>query len=187
MILSNEVYEINISKVNYPLRSAGTTKYSRIFNLHEYKKSDFHAAFVIQVKTICGKVCVALIGSFYADAEHCAVLDGSLLTVLMDDEIVCFDLSDISIMKHKSIGNETYFSIYPIIDGYLVHGELSILRLDKDFQQVWNFSGSDIWVIQDGNQAAFRIENDQIFLEDWNGIKYTLNMDGKLLWDTYSS
>lgn len=186
MILSNEAYGINISKADYPLRSAETPKYSRIFNLHGYKESDFHAAFVIQVKTVCDEVCVALIGSFYADAEHCAVLDGSLLTILMDDEIVRFDLSDMSIVKHKSIGDETYFSIYSIIDGYLVHGELSILRLDKDFQQVWSFSGSDIWVIQEGNRAAFRIENDQIFLEDWNGIKYALNMEGKLLWDTYS-
>lgn len=186
MILSNEVYGINISKADYPLRSAETPKYSRIFNLHGYKESDFHAAFVIQVKTVGDEVCVALIGFFYADAEHCAVLDGSLLTVLMDDEIVRFDLSDMSIAQHKSIGDETYFSIYPIIDGYLVHGELSILRLDKNFHQVWSFSGSDIWVIQKENRAAFLIENDQIFLEDWNGVKYALNMDGKLLWDTYN-
>ncbi|MFT9056725.1 MAG: hypothetical protein ABF449_08895 [Ethanoligenens sp.] len=109
-----------------------------------------------------------------------------MLTVLMDDEIVLFDLLDVSIVKHRSIGDETYFSIYPIIEGYLVHGELSILRLDKDFQRVWSFYGSDIWVIQDGNRAAFCIENDQILLEDWNGVKYALNMDGKLLWDTYN-
>lgn len=186
MTLSNEAYGISISKVDYPLRSTETPTYSRIFNLHGYKKSDFHAAFIIRVKTVCGEICAALIGSFYADAEHCAVLDGSLLTVLMDDDIVLFDLTAMSVVKHKSIGDETYFSIYPITDGYLVHGELSVLRLDKNFQQIWSFYGSDILVIHDGNRAAFRIENDQILLEDWNSIKYALNMDGKLLWDTYN-
>lgn len=186
MILSNEVYRISISKSDYPLRSVEAPTYNRTFNFHGYTESDFHAAFIIRVKTARSETCVALIGSFYADAERCAVLEGSLLTVLMDDEIVLFDLLDMSIVKHKSIGDETYFSIYPIIEGYLVHGELSILRLDKDFQRVWSFYGSDIWVIYDGNRAAFCIENDQILLEDWNGVKYALNMDGKLLWDTYN-
>ncbi|HBG58037.1 MAG TPA: hypothetical protein DDX07_08495 [Porphyromonadaceae bacterium] len=94
MIMSNEAYGISISKVDYPLRSTETPKYSRIFNFRGYKESDFYAAFVIQVKAICGEACIALIGSFYADEEHCAVLDGSLLTILMDNEIVRFDLSE---------------------------------------------------------------------------------------------
>jgi len=74
-----------------------------------------------------------------------------------------------------------YFFLYPITDGFLIHGELSILRLDRNFEQVWDFCGSDIWVVPDGTRKALQIVDDRILLEDWNGIKYILNMDGKLV------
>ncbi|MCL1631943.1 hypothetical protein M3N64_08270 [Sporolactobacillus sp. CPB3-1] len=139
---------------------------------------------MIKIKTSNVKTNVALIGSFYAHAAHCAILDGSKLTVLMDDQAVLFDIETMSILRHRSIGDETYFSIYPLSSGYLVHGELSIVRLNSRFEQVWTFSGSDIWVTQNENHEEFRIENDQILLEDWNGVRYALNTNGKLLWNT---
>lgn len=187
MILSNETYKISITKDDaYPLRSIEIRTYNHKFNPCGYNENNFHAAFVIRAKTTSNEVCITLIGSFYSNADHCAVLDGSNLTILMDDEIVLFDLKTVSITAHKTIGDETYFSIYPISGGYLIHGELEILRLDNKYERVWSFYGSDIWVTQDGTHEAFMIANDQIMLEDWNGVKYALDMDGRLIWDTYN-
>ena len=186
MTLSNKTYWVNITKVDYPLRSSEAEAYDHVFNPCGYKENNFHSAFVIKIKTAGRENIVALIGSFYANAEHCATLDDSDLTVLMDDEIVLFDLDAVSILKHKTVGDETYFSIYPVSVGYLIHGELSILRIDNSYARVWDFSGSDIWVVQDNAGEAFKIIGDRIFLEDWNGIKYTLDMDGNLLADTFN-
>ncbi|MGI5985362.1 MAG: hypothetical protein ACOX7O_05860 [Oscillospiraceae bacterium] len=186
MTLSNETYWINISKVNYPLRYMEAQAYDHVFNPCEYTEDDFHSAFIIKIKNVHSERYIALIGSFYADEEHCAALDGTSLTVLMDDEIVNFNLEILSISKQKSVGNETYFSIYSINGGYIIHGELSILRLDKNHERLWDFSGSDIWVTQDRTHEAFKILDDQIFLEDWNGVQYAIDMDGKLIWDTFN-
>ncbi len=181
MELSNNIYYITIDKVDYPLRSQESHTYNYVYNPSDYKEANFHSALIINIETACNKSCIELIGSFYSSPDRCAELEDSKLVVLMDDVIVEFDLETLSVLKHKTIGDETYFSLHPITDGYLIHGELSILRLDRNFEQVWNFYGSDIWVVQDGARESFQIVDDQILLEDWNGIKYILNMDGKLV------
>lgn len=181
MELSNNIYCITIDKADDPLRSQESHNYNYIYNPSDYKEDDIHSAFIISIETACNNSCIELIGSFYSNPDRCAELEDSKLVVLMDDVIVEFDLETLSVLKHKTIGDETYFSLYPITDGYLIHGELSIIRLDRNFEQVWNFYGSDIWVVQDGTREAFQIIDDQILLEDWNGIKYILNMDGKLV------
>lgn len=184
MNLYNDIYYVSIDKVDYPLRWEFIKTYNYVFNLNDYKEDTFHSAFLLNVKNGDRETNIAFIGSFFASPDHCAVLNGSKLTVLMNDEIFVIDLEKVSILMHKLIGDDTYFSIYGINDGYIVHGELSILRLNKEFEQEWDFFGSDIWVTQNDMRQALRIIGDKIFLEDWNGIKYTLDMDGQLINET---
>ncbi|MPM39628.1 hypothetical protein SDC9_86262 [bioreactor metagenome] len=181
MKLSDKIYSITIDKVDYPLRSQESYTYNYVYNPRNYKKDNFHSAFLISIETANNKSCIELIGSFYSNPDRCAILEDSKLIVLMDDVLVEFDLETLLALKYKTIGDETYFSLYPITDGYLIHGELSILRLDRNFEQTWSFYGSDIWVVQDGTRESFQIIDDQIVLEDWNGVKYILNMDGKFV------
>jgi len=58
------------------------------------------------------------------------------------------------------------------------------LRLNRNFEQVWRFGGSDIFATPDVDKETFAISNDKIFLEDWNGYKFILDLDGKLLQET---
>jgi len=63
----------------------------------------------------------------------------------MDDEVFVLDLESILLVQHIAIGNESYFSIYPIHNGYIIHGEQTILRLNRNYDQVWHFCGLDIF------------------------------------------
>ena len=63
-------------------------------------------------------------------------------------------------------------------NGYVVYGELDILKLSPTFDIEWSFSGEDIFVSQDGSMP-FQIANDTIYLSDWNGRKYTIDRYGK--------
>lgn len=186
MTLSNESYWVNIKRSDLPLHVLETQGYDHIFNSCEYGEDDYVSIFSIEIRGEDRQNLVAVIGSCYACDEHCAALDGSKLTVLMDGEIMRFDLETISLLQHQTVGREIYFSIYPIHDGYLIHGELSILRISKDYERIWDFCGADIWVLQDNDRKAIEIVGDRIHLEDWNGVQYILDMDGNVLWDTYN-
>lgn len=179
-ILSN-TYQISISRIEEPLKSKDMQPFEYVFNPREYTTDEFHSAFSIKVETKNRTFSIGLIGSYYAQVDHCAVLDESKLTILMDDEVFVLDLEATSLILHRTIGDETYFAIYPVEGGYIIHGELTVLRLNRDYDQVWCFCGADIFVTQDNGLDAFKIDKNHILLEDWNGMKYTLNMSGNLI------
>jgi hypothetical protein len=155
-----------------------------VFDPKDHKTDEFHLAFSVKIETTKQVFMVGLIGSSYAIDDQCAVLDGSTLTVLMDDEIFVLDLESISLVRHTTIGDESYFAIYPVEHGYIIHGEQAIMRLNRDFEQVWRFYGSDIFVTPGDGKGSFAIADDRIYLEDWNGYKFILDLDGKLLQET---
>ena len=55
-----------------------------------------------------------------------------------------------------------------------------IIRLDKNFNCVWTFSGIDIFTTLD-NTSAFVIDDDRIKLRDFQNNYYEINFDGKLI------
>lgn len=187
MILSNDQYHIRIQKDSKePWQGIDVHAYDYVFDPFEYMDNEFHSAFTITIQSGRGEMRVVFIGSFYAQSDQCAVLEGESLSVLMDNEIVRFDIPAMKIVVQKRLDTFSCFSIYPVQKDYIIHSELEILRLDNAFDLVWSFGGSDIFVTHTGADAAFKMADDQILLEDWNGIRYALDMNGKLLWTTYN-
>ena len=80
----------------------------------------------------------------------------------------------------------TCFQIFKRQDDYIIHGELQVVRLDKDGNIKWRFGGTDIFVSID-NDEEFKIESDGILLTDFSKTKYKIDFDGKLIWDRYKS
>ncbi len=187
MNLSNDLYHISITKEaeHDPTPSIDTRLYDLVLDPYGYIDAEFRTVFLIIVKSFQSRTRIGLVGSFFSNPDHCAVLDGANLIVLMNDIIVHIHLESMEIISHKEIGDTPYFALYLIHKGYIVHGELEILRLDNAFNRIWDFRGSDIFVTQDATHEPIIIAKDQILLEDWNGIRYALDMDGKLIWDTY--
>lgn len=125
----------------------------------------------------------SLIGGILSCVTDCAVLEGNVLTILQNHTITQYALPDVSLLTRRHYhADASWFSLYAIPDGYIVYGEMEVLRLSRDLAVVWSFSGPDIFVYPDG-PPAFAIDRQRrrIELYDWDGTYYELDYDGQLL------
>jgi len=145
------------------------------------RRSDYYKVFSICIDDNGKQKHIALIGSWYGADENIAVLECSDLIVLINTMLVVIDCSTLAIKHCQTISNGgVYFAIQKFDDGYIVFGDLDILKLSAEYETVWSFSGADVFVTQDGSNP-FYIDNNIIYLTDWNGTKYIVDKfgDGK--------
>ena len=74
------------------------------------------------------------------------------------------------------------FEFYDLQDDFLLRGEHSIHRIDKDGEVKWSYGGRDIWVNIDGKPEVI-IEIDKILLTDFDNNEYVINFDGETIED----
>lgn len=183
MIQENEYFKIKINiEKTYTLNSSDNKFYNTILNPFNYTRNDYPIAMEI---VICDEYLeekrIALIGRLYGYDDNCAVLDNKELVVLIDKDIFIIDLVKLKIIRYKKIECcGVNFSIHQVKDGYIVYGELEVFKLGYDFNILWNYSGSDIFVnIDDKN--PFMIDEGIIKIYDWNGKYCEIDFDGKIL------
>jgi len=70
------------------------------------------------------------------------------------------------------------FSLLPFEDDLIVHGEVSISRIDAAGHIVWQFTGHDIFLSLDGT-STFDMYPDYIELTDFNGHRYQVDYNGQ--------
>ena len=63
------------------------------------------------------------------------------------------------------------YGIYKIKKGYIIYGELEVIMLDFNFNELWRFSGADIL-------NYFELCEDKIKLSDWQNNNYEIDFDG---------
>jgi len=68
-------------------------------------------------------------------------------------------------------------AIYEFDGGYVVHGELEIVKLSSMFEMEWRFLGRDIFVSSDGD-CPFEIKGNKIYVVDWLNIRYEIDRFG---------
>lgn len=112
------------------------------------------------------------------------LVDNDHLLICCCDTIFCLTLPGLELKWKTQCDPATCFKIYKQQDDYIIHGELQITKLNKDGQIKWEFSGADIFVSID-NEEEFELENDGILLTDFAGVKYKIDFNGKLIWDTF--
>lgn len=127
-----------------------------------------------------------IIGSGGATDVHqnSSLLDKDQLIICCSDTIFCLTLPDLELKWKTQTDQVTCFQIFKKQDDYIIHGELQVVKLDKDGKIKWEFGGADIFVSID-NEEEFKIENDGILLTDFAKTKYKIDFEGKLIWDTY--
>jgi hypothetical protein len=116
--------------------------------------------------------------------QNSSLLDNSQLLVCCCDTVFCLTLPYLDLKWKTQADQATCFQIFKQQDDYIVHGELQVVKLDRDGNKKWVFGGADILVSID-NEEGFKIENDGILLTDFAKTKYKIDFDGKLIWDTY--
>ena len=180
MIVENEIYKIEITKdETFSLDSTDNKPYGYILNPTDMKRSDYYQALSIDIDNGITQTCIALIGSLYGTVQDVAILENDCLIVLMNTTITAIDGRTLAMKFHKKISDfGIYFSIYEFENGYIIYGELDILKLSPTFEREWSFGGADIFVSLDGDRS-FYIEKDIIYLSDWEGRRYIVNKFGE--------
>jgi hypothetical protein len=110
--------------------------------------------------------------------ETSSILDNSHLILCCCDSVYCLNVPELGLIWRTKADMSTCFQIFKFEDGYIIHGELEISRIDKDGNVIWQFSGVDIFVSMDGRNE-FRINADNIALTDFKGRTYTLGFNGQ--------
>ncbi len=182
MEISNESYFITGMKdINYTINSADNKYYDYVFFMEEYKSFDCYGTYEVVVETLVEKYTVAFVGRNYGCITNSSVLDGDVLTILIDDYIVKFDLilKDI-IFKKKIIDFGTGIEMYAFDNGYIINCELAIIKIDNLGNKIWSVSGRDIWVRLNG-ESSIKIVGDNIELVDFEENKYFINKFGEYI------
>lgn len=179
-VLQNDHYTVTITVDDtFTVDSTDNPKYDYVYNPANNRRGDSRT-FCISVngKNTCR---MALVGDFLSNVTDCAVLENDILTVLQNEHITVINLQNNEVVTCKKLDVfGSNFSIYRIIGGYLIYGEIEILKLDGELNIVWNFSGRDIFVSISGKNAFELMEN-SIRLYDFEDNFYELDFDGHLI------
>lgn len=112
--------------------------------------------------------------------KNSSIIDNDQLLICCCDTIFCLSLPDLGLKWTTQSDQATCFGIYKLQDDYIVHGEIEISRLNNEGNIKWQFSGSDIFVSVDSDDA-FKLNADHIALTDFYKIKYKLDFNGKTI------
>jgi hypothetical protein len=178
MVLENNKYRINIEiDTTYTVKSTDNREYDLIFQVEDYPKGHMYKAFSIAIVNEETTHLIAIVGSCYSEPYHCATLEDNRLVVLMDNTIIFIDIERIKIIKSILINDfGICFALYRFKNGYIVHGELEVIKLDLNANVEWRFSGADIFATS--KEDNFTVLENEIIVEDWQGYIYHIDENG---------
>lgn len=178
-ILQNNQCKITIKEVQ--LEHWKEETYAQILNPAEYSRNDFAKAFSIHIDLYDHDITLAIIGSYMAAVEDCALLDGHVLTVMMNEQFFKINALDGTVIDYKAhdvFGSN--FALYKIEHGYVVYGEIEILFLNDNFEKTASFFGRDIFVSISGKNP-FTLTENTVQLYDFEDNYYEIDFEGKII------
>jgi hypothetical protein len=140
-----------------------------------------HGIFVLRDVEIVNSVCICSSGGHTGIHPTCSIFEDTRLLICCADSIFCLTVPELDLSWVTKADSATCFEIFNCEDGYIVHGELEISRIDKGGRIVWQFSGSDVFTTLTGKDD-FTLNGNVIEAVDWNGIKFLIDVKtGELL------
>lgn len=182
MIYENERCRVEI-KIDdtYTIGSVDNHHYDVVHNPDSYLRGDHSRTISLAIQTEGHEIRVALIGSFLTFTDDCAILEGEELVILQWDRVIRLRAVDGTILRCSKLDvMGGGLGIYPVGEGYLLHGEMDIIMLDHDLEERWSFSGRDIFASVTGKES-FAIGDGIIKLYDFEDNYYELDFDGNLI------
>ena len=181
-MLQNDVCTVTISiDETYTVDSTDNKSYDLVLNPYHLKHSDIYKVFSIQIDLYKKMISIALIGDYHIYDADCAVLEGTVLTILQNGSVSQLDVNNGSMIRFKEFDSfGCNFGIYRVKSGYIIYGEIEITMLDLDLDKKWSFSGRDIFVSVSGKES-FKLCEDSIQLYDFEDNFYEIDFMGKLI------
>lgn len=112
--------------------------------------------------------------------DYSVKLENQILYCSLGFTFLAFDILSQNIKWEIKPEITEIFEFYDLEDDFLVRGELSIHRIDKNGNIKWHFGGRDIWVSIDGQKEVIILE-DRILLTDFEGNEYEIDFKGNIL------
>ena len=180
MFLKKDKLSVCITRDDsFVLDSMDNKPYNLVLNPTCMKRNNIYKVFSILIDDSVVQKKVALIGSLFGADDDIAIFKDNDLLVLMNTDLFLLDCCTLELKMHKTLYEDgVYFSIHEYSDGYVVYGEVDIVKLFSSLEIEWSFSGADIFVANEGS-IPFLIDQETILLTDWLGNQYHLNANGK--------
>lgn len=111
-------------------------------------------------------------------SEDSILIIGDQLITRCCNYLFSLSIPDLKLNWLTKADDAACFSLLPYENDLIVHGEISISRIDATGNIVWQFTGSDIFLSLDGN-STFDMYPDFIELTDFNGHRYQVDYYGQ--------
>jgi hypothetical protein len=184
---SNLKIEVSSDKL-YELNSADNVKeYDYIYSSYNSVNKDYDIyapkyGIIAKDEEIVLRSALLVAGGGGATAPHkrSALIDNDSLIVILGDSIFSMSLPDLSI-NWATVCEDcvTCFEIFNCIDGYIIHGEVSILKINKLGNVEWEFFGRDIFTTLD-SVDDFKVYDNYIITKDWEYNEYKIDIKNGL-------
>ena len=109
--------------------------------------------------------------------ETSQIIESNRILICCCDSIFCLDLPTLNLNWKTKVDIATAFEIVKIENGFIIHGELEITRIDNDGKIIWQNGGADIFVSQNGNND-FEVKDNVVKATDWENRIYKWNLKG---------
>ncbi|MHC6201995.1 hypothetical protein ACYULU_02225 [Breznakiellaceae bacterium SP9] len=137
-----------------------------------------HGIIIKQNDKIINSAIVFGNGSSTTVHKHSYYINDTVIIVCCGNSLFSLTLPELQLNWKIEIDEATAFGIYKMNDDYIIHGELTINRIDTKGKIIWKKYGSDIFVTMEG-QNDFKIGENFIYVKSWDGRKYKFNYNGK--------
>ncbi|PCE63900.1 hypothetical protein B7P33_11605 [Sediminicola luteus] len=156
-------------------------------NLNKYLKnylteSDFELPTKIGIKilengTELNSVIIGAEGGATGLHKTSQIVDSNRIVICCSDSVFCLDLPTLNLNWKTKVDMAAAYEILKIENGFIIHGELEITRIDSDGKIVWQNGGADIFVSRNGNED-FEVKDNFVKATDWDNRIYKWNLNG---------
>ena len=176
--------EMYIEKMYNPKSADNVTKYDHYYatdDVERFQLSQHGVRIINSGDEIIIQVCVAASGGGTTIHDTSFVIADDTLSLCCADTVFSLTLPELILRWKTKADDVTAFEIFRHSDGFIVHGEMEITRLDENGRIVWQFSGPDIFTTPTGRDY-FRIDGNRIYAANWDNVTFELDaVTGELL------
>jgi hypothetical protein len=179
-VFSDELYSLN-SADNVNTYDCVYSSYNSINSDYDNYIPKYGIRIKDNKKVLKSAVLIAGGGGTTSPHDKSVLIDNNTLITIIGDSIFSLSLPELAVnWKVVCENTVTCFEVYICSDGYIVHGELSILKINKFGQIEWEFFGRDIFTTPEGRDD-FQINDKHVIAMDWEHNVYKIDiLNGKL-------
>jgi len=156
-------------------------KCDTIYASNSYYEFSSFVQIAICSNTILKIICIAGNGGATSLHQNSFILEDDRLMVCCTDTVFCLEIPSLNFIWSVEADPFTCFGLYKQNGMYVVHGELTISRIDENGILLWQNGGCDIFTTPEGNSDDFYVTDSYIFATDWDHNIYKFDFDGNIL------